>query len=69
MNWQWVKIITKRFVKVFFFGGIGAMVAVLAINPLADITQWRPWLAILATAFLSGGLGAIEKWGQGYRPQ
>lgn len=69
MNTQWLNIILNRFLKMFLIGGLGSVLIALASNPLTDIVEWRSWGAILVTAFLTGGLAAIEKWTQGYQPR
>lgn len=68
-NIKWVKILTKRFFKMFLIGGFGSMVVYLANNPVTDLLAWKSWGAALVSAFLIGGISALEKWSQGYNPQ
>lgn len=69
MNTDWLVIISKRFLKMFLIGGFGAMVIYLAQNPITDLLAWKSWGAALVSAFLIGGISAMEKWSQGYNPQ
>lgn len=68
MNKEFFFIILKRFGKAFFWGGISSSLVVLGSSPLVNVTDWRPWLAALITAFLTGGLMALEKMLQGWNP-
>jgi hypothetical protein len=68
MNKNWLVIISKRFLKMFLIGGIGSVLIAMASNPLTNLVEWKAWGAILVTAFVTGGLAAIEKWTQGYQP-
>lgn len=68
INTQWLLILAKRFVKVFISGGVAATVIFMAQHPLVDILEWKTFLTLFSTAFLAGGLGALEKWTQGWRP-
>jgi hypothetical protein len=69
MNKEWFVIISKRFLKMFLIGGFGSIVVYLASNPITDLLAWQSWGAALVSAFLIGGISALEKWTQGYNPQ
>lgn len=69
MNVQWLKILTKRFLKMFLIGGFSSVVLAMATHPLTDLVEWKSWGAVLVSAFLTGGLAALEKWSKGYNPQ
>lgn len=68
MNKQFLFVIIKRFLKAFFLGGISSTLVLATSNPLI-LTEWKLWLAALVTAFLTGGLMALEKLAQGWNPQ
>jgi hypothetical protein len=57
------KSVLKRFVKIFIAGGVAglstAFVATPSFNTLADL---KMWMFTLITAFVSGGLAALEKY-------
>lgn len=67
MNTKWLLILAKRFVKVFVSGGVAATVVFLAQHPIVDIVEWKTIGTLFITAFLAGGLGALEKLTQGWR--
>lgn len=69
MNKEWLVIISKRFVKIFLIGGLGAVVMALGQHPLEYLGDWKPWLVVLVNAFFVGGVAALEKWSQGYNPR
>ena len=68
MNKEWLFIILKRFAKGFLAGGCSSALLVITTQPLI-LTEWKSWLSVLITAFLTGGLLATEKLLQGYDPQ
>jgi len=52
-----------RFVRVFVFAGIAQASIVLAATPLSSFNpdELKQWIGILVTAFVSGGIAAIDK--------
>lgn len=69
MNTDWLVILTKRFLKMFILGGLSSALVIIAQSPTIDLTNWKSWVAVVVTAFLTGGLAAVEKWTQGWNPQ
>lgn len=69
MNTDWAIMLAKRFMKMFLIGGFSSALVTLADHPLTIGLNWRSWLLVMVTAFLSGGLAAAEKYTQGYNPQ
>lgn len=69
MNRDWLRIISNRFVKMFFIGGASAVILVAGKHPLVTFSELESWLVVLFNAFIVGGLAAIVKASQGYRPQ
>jgi len=70
INWDFVKIVAKRFVK-----GLLAVVAGFAVQflilAIPDLLSWVKTSVDnpLAVIFFSSALLALEKYMQGYRPQ
>lgn len=69
MNKEWILIILKRFAKMFVIGGLGAVILVAGQHPLTTFSMLDSWLVVLFNAFIVGGLAALQKASQGYRPQ
>lgn len=68
MNTSWLIIIAKRFGKMFILGGVSSALITMASHPLTIGLEWRSWLLVIISAFVTGGLAAVEKWAQGYDP-
>lgn len=66
---KWYAIILKRFGKMFLAGGLSSALVTMAAHPMASDLDLKSWLVVLLTAFITGGLAALEKWSQGYNPQ
>lgn len=70
MNKDWFVILFKRFAKAFISGGLASVLVQLAQAPaMGTLEQWKTWLVAIGVAFVSGGILAVEKSLQGYRPQ
>ena len=63
MNWEYIKSIALRFLRVFASAGIAQVVIILAANPFPgfDPETLKNWAVVLITAFVTGGLAAIDK--------
>jgi len=71
MNFDFTKIIAKRFIKAFVAGGLSALVVTLAqttANASVLGETFQSWIGILTVAFISGGLLSLEKALQGWNP-
>lgn len=53
----------KRFLRVFVSTGIASIGMVIVANPLTnlDLKSLETWVALLLTAFISGGLAGLDK--------
>jgi hypothetical protein len=56
------KRVILRFLRVFVSGGLAGLLVALAQAPqLNTLEQLKTWMIVLFTAFLAGGIGAIDK--------
>ena len=53
----------KRFLRVFVSTGIASIGIAIVANPLTnlDLKSLETWVALLLTAFISGGLAGLDK--------
>ena len=63
MTKEFLWAIFKRFLRAFAAGGLGSVVMVLAANSfeVATFQDFTRWIYIIAVAFITGGLMALEK--------
>lgn len=61
-DYPWFRVF-MRFVRVFVFAGVAQVGLILTATPLSsfDPDKLKQWLGILVTAFVSGGIAAIDK--------
>lgn len=52
-----------RFLRTFVSAGIAQIAIIIVANPLVnlDLTNIKTWLAILITAFVTGGILGVDK--------
>lgn len=68
INWPYWGMVLRRFLKAFVAGFFASLISYIIGNPLGDFGDWRPWLAALTIAGITGGLMALQKALQGWDP-
>lgn len=59
LSWR----VFNRFIKVFIAGGMSALfIAMHQVPAISDFEHFKTWIPVLAIAFMSGGIAALEKY-------
>ena len=66
INWEYWKMVARRFVKAFVGGFLASLTVYLTANPLSNLDNVQPWLTALFIAGVTGGILALEKGTQGW---